>query len=52
MLGVNVVLPGDEKENLAACVDTNFVGEVVTPQRRAPVSFDPLIYLVCVLPHR
>jgi len=26
-LGVNIVLPGDEKENLASCIDINFVGE-------------------------
>jgi hypothetical protein len=26
-LGVNVMLPGDEKENLAACIDMDFVEE-------------------------
>ena len=26
-LGVNIVLPGDEKENQASCIDINFVGE-------------------------
>ena len=51
-LGVNVMLPGDEKENLAACIDLDFVEEILALQRRAPVSFDSLINLVCVLPHR
>jgi hypothetical protein len=51
-LGVNVMLPGDEKENLAACIDMDFVEEILAPQRRVPVSFDSLINLVCVLPHR
>ena len=46
------MLPGDEKENLAAGTDTNFVEVVLIPQRRPPVSFESLINLVCVLPHR
>jgi hypothetical protein len=44
--------PADEKEKLAACIDMDFVEEIPVPQRRAPVSFDSLINLVCVLPHR
>ena len=48
-LGVDVVLPGDEKENRRHALN-GLHREL--PQRRAPVSFVSLIDLVCVLPHR